>query len=72
MMIEFAKGIGIRLPYVALCALFSAVASAQDNANELAKKLSNPVSSLISVPFQNNADFGSAMMAGSTGSVSSR
>jgi hypothetical protein len=31
---------------------------AQESAEELAKKLSNPVSSLISVPFQNNTDFG--------------
>jgi hypothetical protein len=29
-----------------------------DEAHELAKKLSNPVSSLISVPFQSNFDFG--------------
>lgn len=32
--------------------------SGSDDAHELAKKLSNPVSSLISVPFQSNFDFG--------------
>lgn len=32
-------------------------ASAQDSADELAKKLSNPVASLISVPMQYNIDF---------------
>ncbi len=37
---------------------FSAHAAAQESADELAKKLSNPIASLISVPFQFNADFG--------------
>lgn len=33
-------------------------AGAQADAQELAKKLSNPISSMISVPFQENLDFG--------------
>ena len=33
-------------------------AFAADDANELSKKLANPISSLISVPFQFNVDFG--------------
>ncbi|TIL56804.1 MAG: transporter [Mesorhizobium sp.] len=38
--------------------LFSDAASAQDDTQELAKKLSNPIASLISVPFQFNYDSG--------------
>ena len=34
------------------------VTGSQNDAAELAKKLSNPISSLISVPFQNNSDYG--------------
>ena len=38
--------------------LFATAAAAEDNAQDLAKKLSNPIASLISVPFQFNYDTG--------------
>ena len=42
----------------ALCAAGIAPAAAQQSADELAQKLSNPVAALISVPLQLNTDFG--------------
>ncbi len=38
---------------------------AQEDAAELAKKLANPIASLISVPFQNNTDYGIGEFNGS-------
>lgn len=38
--------------------VFAGPAVADDEADELSKQLANPVASLISVPFQNNVDFG--------------
>jgi hypothetical protein len=49
-----ARNLGIAA--VAAAAVLPA-AVAQDNADELAKKLANPVASLISVPLQYNIDF---------------
>ena len=43
---------------LAACLSQGAAAFAQERYAELAKKLSNPVASLISVPFQSNFDFG--------------
>jgi len=49
--------------------LFFSNTQAQDkpanSAEELAKKLANPVSSLISLPFQNNTDYGIGALKGS-------
>lgn len=42
---------------LAACAFFAAPALAEDDDAEIAKKLNNPVASLISVPFQMNWDF---------------
>jgi len=38
---------------------------AQDDAAALAKKLANPIASLISIPFQNNTDYGIGVLKGS-------
>lgn len=48
------------LKYFALLLTIPGASSllAQDDAAELAKKLTNPVAALVSVPFQNNFDFG--------------
>lgn len=43
-------------PVMAAC--LAAPAHAEESADEIAQKLSNPVASMISIPFQYNADFG--------------
>lgn len=45
--------------------LFCFMVNAQSDDAELAKKLSNPIASLISVPFQNNNDYGIGGLNGS-------
>lgn len=58
-----AKSILIGLPLIML--IFLNRAKSQTSAEELAKKLANPVSSLISLPFQNNSDYGIGARKGS-------
>src|SRR6187401_568702 len=48
----FMKIVALVLPALVI----GTAAGAEDNAQELAKKLSNPIASLISVPFQFNYD----------------
>src|SRR3954468_1128880 len=56
----------LHLKLAAIALLFSSSVQAQDqNAAELAKKLANPIASLISVPFQNNTDYGIGQYNGS-------
>lgn len=49
---------------IVFLACYASALYAQDDASELAKKLSNPIASLISVPFQNNTDYGIGNLKG--------
>src|SRR3954465_8118146 len=48
-----------------ILALISCSLKAQQDAAGLAQKVANPISSLISVPFQNNSDYGIGDLKGS-------
>ena len=52
--IGFTAGLSLALPLLAA----DTAGDEQAKAAELAKKIQNPVASLISVPIQNNWDFG--------------
>lgn len=54
-----------RLLFLSTVILTISASAQQQSAAELAKKLSNPVASLISVPFQNNSDYGIGPYRGS-------
>ena len=60
-----------------LLSIFSGILTAQEakpalSAEEFAKKLSNPIASLISVPFQNNTDIGIGANNGSRNTFKQR
>src|ERR1700710_134859 len=50
--------IGVILPFSDIFGQAQAKPNVQSTNEDLTKKLSNPVSSLISVPFENNTDLG--------------
>ena len=61
MVLDFKK-----LCLLIITSFFSAITlHAQDDAAELAKKLANPIASLISAPLQNNTDYGIGAFNGS-------
>lgn len=56
--LEAVRFDALRTTGVVLAVAVASHAQAQQSADELAKKLANPIASLVSVPFQYNADFG--------------
>jgi hypothetical protein len=52
------RNFALNVAVLVICCVSLHSATAQESAEELAKKLANPVSNLISLPFQNNTDYG--------------
>lgn len=66
------KQISSRFFLLIICSFFFLGLVAQEDEAELSRKIQNPIASLISLPFQNNTDFGANVMDPITGAYHDR